>query len=120
MTLADPCPSPPKVIKIKFFVLKPSLIQIVLTINLACDWSKKSYFCISDCQACANLHLCRTLGYIFTRDGELKLQLSFFMLKKQGYLPVLIQKLMSVKNVRLMLTYSLLLAHKNFQLSIVT
>ena len=57
---------------------------------------------------------------LFCRDGELKLQLSLFLLKKQDYLPVLIQKLMSVKNVRLMLTYSLLLAHKNFQLSIVT
>ena len=58
-------------------------------------------------------------GGVGTRDGELKLQLSLFLLKKQDYLPVLIQKLMSVKNVRLMLTYSILLAHKNFQLSIV-
>ena len=41
---------------------------------------------------------------ICNRDGELKLQLSLFLLKKQDYLPVLIQKLMSVKNVRLMLT----------------
>ena len=57
---------------------------------------------------------------LFFRDGELKLQLSLFLLKKQDYLPVLIQKLMSEKDVRHMLTYSLLLAHKNFQLSIVT